>query len=125
MEGNNFNQNNFSENQNEQYREEKPQSTRAEERNEKKSIGPIIGMVIILVIIIFGGLYYWGGQIKNQKEQENVTSEEILEQKDPALEALEIQNSSNEIKDIEVDLDLTNLEGLDKELENIDAEINI
>lgn len=126
MEGNNFNQNNFSEEQNRRFQEEMGQEPKnTQEKNEKKSIGPIIGIVIILVIIIFGGLYYWGGQIKNQKEQENIASEEILEQKDPALEALEIQNSSNEIKDIEVDLDLTNLEELDKELENIDAEINI
>lgn len=125
MEGNNFNQNNFSENQNEQYREEKPQSTQAEERNEKKSIGPIIGIAIILVIIIFGGLYYWGGQIKNQEGREDITPEEILGQEDATLETLEIQSSSDEIEDIKTDLDLTNLEGLDKELGDIDTELNI
>lgn len=128
MEGNNFNQNNFSEDQNKQTQEEmyqEPQNTRAQERNEKKSVGPIIGIAIILVIIIFGGLYYWGGQINNQEERANITPEEIIEQEDPALETLETQSSSDEIVDIEADLDLTNLEGLDKELGDIDAELNI
>lgn len=128
MEGNNFNQNNFSQYQNKQTQEEmyqEPQNTRVQEKDEKKSVGPIIGIAIILVIIIFGGLYYWGDQIKNQREQENITSEEILEQKDPALEALEVQSSSDEIVDIEADLDLTDLEGLGKELGDIDVELNI
>lgn len=128
MEENNFNQNNFSQDQNKQYREgteAESQNTQTEERSEKKSVGPIIGIAIILVIIIFGGLYYWGGQINNQEERANITPEEIIEQEDPTLETLETQSSSDEIVDIEADLDLTNLEGLDKELGDIDAELNI
>lgn len=126
MEENNFNQNNFSEERNRQYREEieqEPQNIRG--KHAKKSVGPIIGIAIILVIIIFGGLYYWGGQIDNKGGQENITPEEILEQKDETLKTLETQSSSDEIKDIEADLDLTKIEGLDKELENIDVELSI
>ena len=97
-------------------------------QEQQKSIGPIIGIAIILVIIIFGGLYYWGGQISNQKlreQQENVTAEEILNQEDVILERLRIQETSDEIIDIEADLDVTDLNDLDKELENIDAELSI
>jgi len=126
MEENNFNQNidninpEVSENQ---YSENTPQT------NEKrsKSIGSIIGLAIIIVILIFGGLYYWGAQINKQQTQEqldNTTAEMIENQLDTALEQLQAQNESDEIADIEVDLNDTALEGLDQELENIDVEFS-
>ena len=126
MEENNFNQNmdninpEVSENQ---YSENTPQT------NEKrsKSIGSIIGLAIIIVILIFGGLYYWGAQINKQQTQEqldNTTAEMIGNQPDAALEQLQAQNESDEISDIEIDLNDTVLEGLDQELENIDVEFS-
>ena len=126
MEENNFNQNidninpEVSENQ---YSENTPQT------NEKrsKSIGSIIGLAIIMVILIFGGLYYWGAQINKQQTQEqldNTTAEMIENQLDTALEQLQAQNESDEISDIEIDLNDTVLEGLDQELENIDVEFS-
>ena len=126
MEENNFNQNidninpEVSENQ---YSENTPQT------NEKrsKSIGSIIGLAIIMVILIFGGLYYWGAQINKQQTQEqldNTTAEMIENQPDAALEQLQAQNESDEISDIEIDLNDTVLEGLDQELENIDVEFS-
>jgi len=126
MEENNFNQNmnninpEISENQ---YSENAPQTN--EERS--KSIGSIIGLAIIIVILIFGGLYYWGAQINKQQTQEqldNTTAEMIENQPDAALEQLQAQNESDEIADIEVDLNDTALEGLDQELENIDVEFS-
>ena len=126
MEENNFNQNidninpEVSENQ---YSENTPQT------NEKrsKSIGSIIGLAIIIVILIFGGLYYWGAQINKQQTREqldNTTAEMIENQLDTALEQLQAQSESDEIADIEVDLNDTALEGLDQELENIDVEFS-
>lgn len=96
--------------------------------SNKKSVGPIIGIAIIVVIIIFGGLYYWGGKINNQELreiQENTTPEEILTQEDASLESLQVQSTSDEIVDIEADLDLTDLENLDTELDNIDIELSL
>ena len=103
-----------------------PQSDAVQEV-QKKSIGPIIGIAIIVVIIIFGGLYYWGAQISRQevKEgQENLTAEQIENQADPTTQQLQIQSTSDEIADIEADLDTTDLENLDQELENIDLEFS-
>src|SRR3989344_1286437 len=126
MEENNFNQNmnninpEISENQ---YSENAPQTN--EERS--KSIGSIIGLAIIIVILIFGVLYYWGAQINKQQTQEqldNTTAEMIENQPDAALEQLQAQNESDEISDIEIDLNDTVLEGLDQELENIDVEFS-
>ncbi|PIT96793.1 hypothetical protein COT82_01230 [Candidatus Campbellbacteria bacterium CG10_big_fil_rev_8_21_14_0_10_35_52] len=126
MEENNFNQNiddinpDVSENR---YSENAPQTN----GERSKSIGPIIGLAIIIVILIFGGLYYWGSQInkqQTQKQLDNVTAEMIENQKDNALEQLQAQSKSDEITDIEIDLNDTVLEGLDQELENIDVEFS-
>lgn len=133
MEENNFNQNqnNLSENP----RENNPQSVYEREVpqiNEKqtKSVGAIIGIAIIIVIIIFGGLYYWGAQISNQKTQSDqqgttLTPEEIGNKPDAALEQLQTQNASDEVADIETDLNATDLGGLDAELEQIDLEFTL
>jgi uncharacterized protein HemX len=127
----NFNQNNISPEMSdpqmsETVSTEAPQQTEQSGPN-KKSIGPIIGIAIIVVIIIFGGLYYWGGKINKQElrsAQENTTAEEILSQEDASLESLQVQSTSDEIADIEADLDMTDLENLDAELDNIDIELN-
>lgn len=121
MEENNFNQNVNNESQG-QYTPQEPQEPAAKEVNEKphKSVGPIVGIAIIIVIIIFGGLYYWGAQLN----REPPTAEEIENQADPSLENLQVQSDSDEISAIEEDLNATVLEGLDQELEQIDAEFN-
>jgi uncharacterized protein HemX len=128
----NFNQNNISpettENQNSEVTQQMPTEQIQDDATNKKPIGPIIGIAIIVVIIIFGGLYYWGGKINNQElrnAQESVTAEEILNQQDASVESLQVQSTSDEIADIETDLDLTDLENLDAELGNIDAELGL
>ncbi len=94
---------------------------------KKKSVGPIIGIAIIVIIIIFGGLYYWGAQINTQEikdEQESLTAEQIESQEDLSVKQLETQSTSDEIADIETDINATDLENLDQELENIDLEFS-
>ena len=125
---------NFSENTSENHNLEQtspeaseiPEQSQQEDRenDEKKSMGPIVGIAIIVILIIYGGLYYWGGKIKNQ-DQKSATAEEILNQEDGSLDLLRTQRPSDEIADIEADLDSTNLEGLDKELDDIDAELGL
>lgn len=111
MEENNFNQN---------------LNTSDSNETHKKPVGPIIGIAIIVVIMIFGGLYYWGAQIskQNKVKQENLTAEQIGSQTDNAALQLQAQSQSDEIADIETDLNTTDLENLDQELENIDLEFN-
>lgn len=129
MEENNFNQNQNNPTE-DQPTSEVPQQPSEPQQEEAptKSVGPIIGIAIILIVLIFGGLYYWGGKISNQElrnQQESITAEEILDQQDESLESLQVQSTSDEIVEIEADLDLTNLEGLDKELDNIDVELSL
>lgn len=98
---------------------------------EHKSVGPMVGIIVIVILLILGGFYFWGKQLNKQavilenEEASNVIIEEIANQPDQQLEALNQQSVSDEIADIEADLSATDLEGLDSELDNIDLELNI
>ena len=87
--------------------------------DEKKSMGPVVGIIIIIILIVLGGWYYWSTQIQGE-----MTPEEIIAGEDVALLDLQEQGTSDEVADIEADLDATDLEGLDAELEQIDNELN-
>jgi len=87
--------------------------------SEEKSTGAIIGAIIIVVLLIIGGLYFFG-----QRSNEELAPAEILSQPDAAVEVLETQGTSDEITAIEEDINVTNLDGLDVELGNIDAELS-
>ncbi len=67
------------------------------------SAGPIIGTIVILAVIIFGAFYFWG---------ERSESEAINEQ----VDTINIQSASDEVVDIEADLNSTNIESLDAEM---------
>jgi HAMP domain-containing protein len=67
------------------------------------SAGPIIGIIIILAIIILGGLYFWG-----QRGAEAPLDE--------TLEAIGTQNAGDDTASIEADLNATDVENLDAEL---------
>ena len=85
---------------------------------EKKSAGPVFGIIIIVVLIILGGFYFWGTL------SDSMSPAEIEAEVDAALEDLETQSTSDEVSDIEADLDSTLLDDLDKELEDIDLELD-
>ena len=65
------------------------------------SSGLIIGVIVILAIIILGGLYFWSQRV-------DVT--------DQAVESINTQSTSDEAAAIEADLNTTNVENLDAEL---------
>jgi len=85
--------------------------------------GPAIGIVIIILIIFIGGLYFWG-QMVDQNERATLTPEEILSQPTPDADALRLQSTSDEVNLINQDLQATNLSDLDKELTDINLELN-
>ena len=88
----------------------------------KKSMGPMMGIIIIVIVIVLGGAYYFFTQ--NQNGSDEITTEEITAQEDDTLTALQEQGTSDEIADIEADLNFTDLEGLDAELEDIEKELS-
>src|SRR3989344_4525293 len=86
--------------------------------DEKKQVGPIIGVVIIVLILTLGGFYFYGNQLN--KKNGVMTPEEIRNAPDSSILNLEQQSSSDEISEIEADLNATNLNDLDKELQDIE-----
>jgi uncharacterized protein HemX len=82
------------------------------------SVGPIVGSVIVIIIIIIGGLYFWGQKLSTDK-----TADEIRAEEDSLLANLETVGQSDELEDIENDLDATDLDNLDDDLDNIEVEL--
>lgn len=91
---------------------------------ESSSLGPIIGTIIIIAVIVIGGLYLYGKQVAKE-EQSGLTPEEILSAEDPALSSLKEQGTSDEVADIEADLESSELDNLDAELNSLDLEFDI
>jgi len=74
------------------------------------SAGLIIGVIVILAIIILGGLYFWG-----QREGNDTTINDATIT-DEALESINTQSELDDTASIEADLDATDIENLDAEL---------
>ncbi len=91
-----------------------PNIQNGQPKKPDEGVGPVIGSIIIIALIVLGGLYYWGSIINSTQK----TNEDVIETTTPAL------NESDEIIDIEEDLEATDTEGIDKLLDEIDAEID-
>ena len=77
-----------------------------EEKNS--SAGPLIGIILILAVIALGAYFFWGENSGEQALQEEINQ-------------IETQSDSDETADIEADLNSTEIDDLDSELE---AEFN-
>lgn len=88
-------------------------TTPRETEPTESSMGPVIGAIIIIVILIVGGLYLWGKQL-SEGDAEMLGDDELTEE-------IEEQSDSDEIDDIEADLEANEeiLDELDSDLENL------
>lgn len=94
--------------------------------------GPLLAVLALLLIIILGGMYYWFGTLSTDPQTSPAvlrpTAEENNEPESTTAEAqadISLTTSpSDELSAIEADLESTNLDTLDSELQSIDAEIN-
>lgn len=75
------------------------------------SAGPVIGTIIILAVIVLGGLYFWGQRASNQA----LTPEQVQEQ----VNTIQDQSASDAPADIEADLNATDINNIDSQLEGI------
>ncbi len=71
------------------------------ENNNGGSTGLIIGAIVIIAIIILGGLYFWGQRADDS---------------DAVTDTINTPNTSDEAAAIEADLNVTDIENLDAEL---------
>jgi len=105
-------------NQNEAPMQEAPVE---ESAPKEKSAGGVISTIIIVVIILIGAVYLF----TSREPAIEMTPEEISTAPDAQVEALMEQGTSDSLTTIEEDLDATELEGLDAELDAIEAELNL
>lgn len=87
---------------------------------ERESKGPVIGIVVIIVLLILGGVYLW--QSKSVEVPVN-TGDQTTGSTDQLTTELSTQGSSTNPQDIEADVNATNLNGIDQELNQIGAEL--
>lgn len=91
-------------------------------------VGPVLGILIVVLILILGGLYLWGSMLQENTALE--TTERTLPNNEPETpraqadqDILMTTSSSVEIEAIYADLESTNLNDLDSELDTIDTEM--
>lgn len=88
---------------------------------EEKSVGALIGSIIIIVIIVIGGIYFWATQEKMMPSDAPTQTENMME--DQSTNMLREQGTSDELSDIETDINATNVNNLDAEFSDIDAQL--
>lgn len=95
-------------------------------------LGPILGVLIVVLVLILGGLYLWGATLSEAPQSAPVAEPvpmpvENEEPETPRAEAdtsiLETVSTSDTLDALETDLENTNLDTLDSEMQAIDAEL--
>lgn len=89
-----------------------PKIQNGQKPQKDSGVGPVIGSIIIILLIILGGLYHWGSIIQRTQAPENVN------------ESLPTLSESDEIIDIEKDIEATNTDEIDSLLDEINSEID-
>lgn len=87
-------------------------------QTEKKSVGPLVAVIIILALIVVGGLYF----LKERSSQNTYVPP--VPEGDNVTASLKKQGSSDDLKSIEADLNATDLNNLDQGASVIQAELN-
>ena len=82
----------------------------------KKSVGPLIAVIIILALIIIGGLYFLKERSSQPVYAPATTSDNITD-------SLNKQSSSDDLSSIEADLNATDINNLDQGAAVIEAEL--
>lgn len=90
-------------------------------QTEKKSVGPLVAVVIILVLIVIGSLYF----LKMRSSEQNYVPTTTVPAGDSITESLNSQSNSDDLNSIEADLNATNLDNLDQGAAVLEAELNI
>jgi len=85
-------------------------------QTNKKSIGPLVAVIIILALIIIGGLYFLKERSSQQVYVPATTSDSITD-------SLNQQSSSDDLNSIEADLNATDIDNLDQGAATVEAEL--
>lgn len=83
-----------------------------EPQTQKSSHGALIGSIVIVIILVIGGIYLFKSAKMDYEARQKAASQ-LYE--DEVANSLSNQNSSDEVSDIESDLNSTNLDNLTPE----------
>ena len=86
---------------------------------ERESKGPVVGIVVIIVLLILGGVYLW----QSKSVELPLNTSPTTDTGDELTNQLSNQGSSSNPEEITADVNATNLDGLDKELNQIGTEL--
>jgi hypothetical protein len=117
-------------------------SSPAPEATKQSSFGPVIGIIVIVILIVLAGFYFWGSSLKQQAGMPTDENQQMMEDNaagtrpagapdagtfdDTSASGGELPVSeSDEVADLEAELDSTDLDNLDTELQDIDTEFAI
>lgn len=85
------------------------------EKNTSDTVGPLIGSVLIILIIIAGAFYLF-----------STIRQKVDSQKETQAKVEEVQSSdSDEISDIEADINSTEVDSMNEDLESLQVEFQI
>lgn len=89
--------------------------------------GPTLAILIIILIVILGGMYLWGGMLGEQPAEVTplLNNEPETPRAKTDVEILGTLSPSDELGAIEADIQNTNLDSVESDMNTIDAEINI
>ncbi len=82
---------------------ENPNKSIAQNNDQQKPVGPIIGSAIVIIILLIGGLYIWGQQLNKQEKKRQEAQKSELEQ-EKELEKLKLE-SATDLKNIQAEID--------------------
>ncbi|MCX6735739.1 MAG: hypothetical protein NTZ13_01520 [Candidatus Parcubacteria bacterium] len=106
-----------------------PQGSPVIQPKESKPMGALIGAIIIVLLLLVGGVYVWSTRIQPQitapkdeqllPDDNTIALEQSATEPDTMIDTLNSQSSSDEVTSIEADLNATDLNSIDKELQSI------
>jgi len=99
--------------------EETVPSTLQDNASEQSSSGPLAGIAIIIIVLIAGGIYFWSITVDKNGKVDQLPTIQSGGETDAIVNQLNTQGTSDEVTDIEADLNTTDLENLDSELNDL------
>lgn len=81
----------------------------SEKSKQQSEIGPVAGSIIVILVVLAGGVYFWGNKIVKNNQTAEVENQAM--------------SASGDVSFVENIVDEKDLENQDKELNDLDQEI--
>lgn len=81
----------------------------SEKSKQQSEIGPVAGSIIVILVVLAGGVYFWGNKIVKNNQTAEVENQAM--------------SVSGDVSFVENIVDEKDLENQDKELNDLDQEI--